>query len=61
MTLSMSPRATGAQHSARALKVPSREPRAAASRLDHPSDADANARASRDGRVGVDASPGRML
>lgn len=52
----MSPRATGAPHSARAVKVPPREPRAAASRLDHPSDADANTRASRDGRVGVDAS-----
>jgi len=57
--LSTSPRATGAPHSARAVKVPSRKSRAAASRLDHPSDVDAIARASRDGRVGVDASRGR--
>jgi len=55
-SVTMSPRAMGAPHSARAVKVPSREPRAVASRLDHPSDVDANARASRDGRVGVDAS-----
>jgi hypothetical protein len=41
----------GAPHSARAVKVPSREPRAAASLLDHPSDADANARASREDAV----------
>lgn len=58
--MSTSPRAMGAPHSARAVKVPSRESRAAASRLDYPSDVDATARASRDGRVGVDASLGRM-
>lgn len=51
-----SPRATGAPHSARAVKVPSRNTRAAASRLDYPNDVDAIARASREGRVDVDAS-----
>ena len=55
MKLSTSPRATGAPHSARAVKVPSRETWAVASRLHHPSGVDAIARASRDGRVGVDA------
>lgn len=52
----MSPRAMGAPHSARAVKVPSRESRAAASRLDHPNDAGVVARASREDHVGVDAS-----
>ena len=51
-----SPRATGAPHSARALKVPSHKTRAAASRLDYPNDVGAIARASRECRVDVDAS-----
>jgi hypothetical protein len=57
--MTTSPRATGAPHSARAVKVPSRETWAICVSPRNPSDADANARASR-GRVGVDALSGRM-